>query len=189
MKKCTKCGIEKDESEFYKNKKAKDGLRHWCKACVSSHMKPYRQVNAERLSAYKKDYCEKNREKIKEIWRVYSEKNRDLINAKTRQYYVENKEKRGLYIKEWAHRNKGKCVLRSLRHRNQKNTAKPIWANEFFIEEAYVLARLRTRLTGCKYEVDHIIPLQGKNVCGLHVESNLQVIPAKHNKVKHNLLI
>lgn len=60
----------------------------------------------------------------------------------------------------------------------------PAWANDFFIKEIYDLARRRTLVTGFAWEVDHVIPLQSKLVCGLHVEQNLRVIPKVDNRKK-----
>jgi hypothetical protein len=64
--------------------------------------------------------------------------------------------------------------------------AYPGWANDFFIKEIYHLAELRTRMLGYRWVVDHEIPLRGKDVCGLHVETNLRVIPEVVNLRKSN---
>jgi len=64
--------------------------------------------------------------------------------------------------------------------------ATPSWANGFYISEIYHLARLRTKLLGITYHVDHVIPIKGKLVCGLHVEDNLRIIPADLNMKKGN---
>lgn len=70
----------------------------------------------------------------------------------------------------------------------QKRTklATPVWANKDAIKEVYKAAVALTELTGKKYEVDHIVPLTSKLVCGLHVEHNLRVVTFEENRKKYN---
>lgn len=62
----------------------------------------------------------------------------------------------------------------------------PIWRNDFIIDELYVTAAKRTKTTGIRWSVDHMVPLQSALVCGLHVEANLHVIPYIANIAKGN---
>jgi hypothetical protein len=67
----------------------------------------------------------------------------------------------------------------------------PSWLTEddfWMMEQAYELAILRSNITGFAWHVDHIYPLQGKDVSGLHVPLNLQVIPWRDNLFKANKL-
>lgn len=88
--------------------------------------------------------------------------------------------------------NRGKINSIISKRRAIKLKATPLWlTSEHFkeIENFYVQAQNLKLLTGLQYHVDHIVPLQGKNVCGLHVPWNLQVIPAKENMSKSNRLL
>ena len=70
----------------------------------------------------------------------------------------------------------------------QKRTAQatPKWANRKLIKNIYDECRRITKETGIIHEVDHIIPLTSKLVCGLHVENNLQILTKEANRAKYN---
>ena len=89
-------------------------------------------------------------------------------------------------ISEWKKNNLHKLTFYASRRRSQELNATPKWANEFFIEEIYDLAQLRSKALGIKFHVDHIVPLLSDKVCGLHEENNLQIIPALANLKKNN---
>lgn len=89
-------------------------------------------------------------------------------------------------VKKWRKENPHRVAETAMRRYASKTNGTPSWANQFFINEIYRLANLRTKVTGIKWHVDHIVPLRSKLVCGLHVEHNLQVIPASANIRKGN---
>ena len=134
-----------------------DGLHYWCIDC-------FKKRNNE-------NYI-KNKEKI-------------LNNGKKRR--IEKKEEINKCIKEWKKNNQHKVSAYFAKRRASKLNAAVKWANSFYINEIYKLATLRTKMTNIQWHVDHIVPLINKNVCGLHCEQNLQVIPAVENLRKGNL--
>lgn len=115
--------------------------------------------------------------------------------AKKAAYDKERRAKKGEALREYdRQRAKQHHRVASKRDWSRKRQmsvrqATPLWLTELddlFIKEIYSLAVLRSRCLGIKYEVDHIIPLHGKNVCGLHVPSNLQLMESSENLKKRN---
>ncbi len=64
--------------------------------------------------------------------------------------------------------------------------ARPRWADRKAIAEKYRLAREATHRSGIPHSVDHIVPLNSRVVCGLHVETNLRIVPSSDNSRKGN---
>jgi len=95
-------------------------------------------------------------------------KNRDRVRERDRAYYRANREKCIQYV-----------VDRNASFRT------PPWAEKQEIARVYRVARRLSEVTGIRHHVDHVVPLRGRNVCGLHVQSNLRVIAAEDNWRKH----
>jgi hypothetical protein len=90
---------------------------------------------------------------------------------------------------KWKLNNIAKVRAYTAKRRAAKIQRTPKWLSAFdfwVFEEAYALAALRTKLFGFSWHVDHIIPLQGEKVSGLHVPTNIQVIPWIDNVSKAN---
>lgn len=88
--------------------------------------------------------------------------------------------------KKWRSRHKEYDVAKTAKRKALKLSATPAWADKDKIKTEYALAKWCTNVMGMSYHVDHIVPLKGKTVCGLHVEANLRVIPAVDNINKSN---
>jgi hypothetical protein len=89
-------------------------------------------------------------------------------------------------MREHSYRNRHLYNARDSKRRASELRATPTWANLNQIKRVYELCKKVSDKTGVEHHVDHIIPLQGKNVCGLHVEKNLAVVPARMNLTKGN---
>lgn len=139
----------------------------------------WRAANPEKMRQYQAKYRAKNRDRCNaanDAWRV---KNREAINADLRRRYAEDPQR--------------KLQLRTgcRKHQASKRRAVPSWAQgeweQLVAAEAYELASIRSEATGVEWHVDHTVPLQSRQVCGLHCAANLKVIPALANLKKSNL--
>lgn len=159
MKHCKKCNTTLSLDYFGKDKQSKDGKQAYCKDCRCKQRKSYYSANAPEVIAYQKAYYSEHKDHYKVVQRAY------------------------------AVTNPHKIVEKAAKRRATKISATPHWlTEEHYTQIAYTywLAKDLEAISGESYHVDHIVPLQGKNVCGLHVPWNLQVLPATENLKKSN---
>lgn len=197
MKFCTRCNIEKEDSEFSKHNRK-------CKKCVSERKREYRLENKESISLKNKEYSAINKQKIAEYGKNHYEANKERKKEQRRKRYLSNCEKEkaqvnkyrienGEYLKDCQRKrskeHRGIFNAKTAKRRSAKMLRTPDWLTKEHlkeIEEFYIRAKEMEKETGLKYHVDHIIPLQGRLVSGLHVPWNLQIITALENTSKGN---
>ena len=212
---CKGCSQIKPLSLFHKHKQMVDGYINFCKVCHYEKIKANRLAKPElRKAEYARlrekqgfmtmtEYIAKRNENPKgkkTSNREWAERNKTAQIAYRKQYEIANKnriqakraeniEMRRETTRLWVKNNLGLVLASSASRRAAKLQRTPTWLSDFDkikIKCLYQLAAMRNRESGQTWHVDHIIPLQGEFVSGLHVPNNLQVIPAIENMRKSN---
>lgn len=164
MKACTKCRVVKPFSAYGSNKQTKDKLQSWCTQCKNEHTRVSRANNPEWLAAR----------------RVYMQS--EERKAKQREY---NRSQKGKGRKK-LHKERSTTPAQAINNRKfyklRASGHCPKWTKPKDVLAFYDLAYR----AGDHWVVDHVIPLNGKTVCGLHVPGNLQIIPKYRNQIKSN---
>jgi len=155
----------------------------------AAYQKAYAQKN--RIKSYEriKEWRAANPEKWKEQKKRYAKKHQDIITAKSLRWKKANPERVAESSRQTRLKHKARVLATKAKYRASKRNKTPIWVDKehlWLIKQAYELAILRTKQFGFSWHVDHIIPLNGFNVSGLHVIENIQVIPAAENLLKNN---
>lgn len=166
---CSQCRLSLSLDLFHKNIRRKDGYHEYCKDCRKEQYNRRDKTSAIKRSA-----------------RRYKEKRKECLDG-MREYYLKRLEEKKLYGRKHYEQNKYKYVSNAMERKAQIKRATPKWFDSdhrFVYREAHLLAKLREQTTNIKWEVDHIVPLRGKNVCGLHLMENFAVIPKVLNNYK-----
>jgi len=165
MIECGGCKQTKDEEDFCKSSVRKTGRQYNCKECQNKASIDRYHTKLAKDPSYKtkkSEYDKKRRaaegEKLREYDRLRSKE------PSRKASHAEASRRRKMIVKQQT----------------------PAWADKESIANLYKLAQKWSGLFGVNYHVDHIIPLRGENICGLHVENNLQLLEANLNVAKSN---
>lgn len=165
VKVCRVCAVEKSVVDFYARKGSRDGRNHECKTCLRRRTSENQKRNAAGRKAK---------------WSRYYSAHREQLLAKQREKYARTKE----YYRAWQQKeyeSRPHVVLaRNARRKAAKLRATPPWADLTGIKKTYEVASF------LGLDVDHIVPLRSKRVCGLHVPANLRILDPKVNRSKGN---
>lgn len=156
------------------------------KVVALAKWRAWRQQNAEAQNKRIKSYRAANPDKVSAWNRTAHQKKGEGYRERQKARLAEDPEIRRGYAKRARENNRDWYAAYSAANRAYRRQAMPAWADKRAIRLIYREALRLTEATGIQHHVDHVIPLRGKNVCGLHVESNLQIITAEENRRKHN---
>ena len=155
----------------------------------AEYNKAYRIKNREAANRRSREWKKANPEKVREMHKKYAEKHKEVLSAKSLRWKKDNPERAAEVSRKTRLKNKARVLATKAKYRASKRNKTPIWVDKehlWLIKQAYELAIIRTKQFGFLWHVDHIVPIQGKLVSGLHVIENLQVIPGVENIKKKN---
>ena len=132
IKRCTCCGENKPASAFWKQKERTSGLQSRCIECKTKWYQENKEAHRRAVDSWNQRHPEKANE--------YARKWRAKYPDRTKAAWT-----------KWAKDNPDAACFKSAKRRAISAKATPKWANRFFIQEAYDLARRRTKLFGFKW--------------------------------------
>lgn len=183
QKRCSKCGETKVLDCFYADKRMRSGHSSWCKGCFKAAQKkyqqgPYRERKNELCARYRATHPDRVKTTIARWMATNREKHREACKNWMRR----NAEEFARYSRSWRLQNLDHVRAKDRRNKAQRRRASPPWLTE---EQLNLIRNIYESCPSGSH-VDHIVPLNGTNVSGLHVPWNLQHLPAHVNRAKYN---
>ena len=184
---CTSCKVDKPFSEYTKSSVNKNGIRHQCKSCRSISSKAWRENNDERYRSKAKVWRDNNKEHRHKKQVAYCNANKEKINAQQRTLLTKFPERRKAYKRTYAKKHPERLTEVWARKKHVMKERSVAWANTKKIQLYYAASKAMDFFNPCSlHHVDHVLPLRGLSISGLHVENNLQILCATENIQKGN---
>ena len=186
---CSQCSVLKSLTGFNKKKAARDGYRAQCRTCQSKVNKRYTDSHKQEIKEWHANNYLRNKDKINARNKAYYHSDLEREYKRGKKYREANKESVAANIRNWAIANPDRRRASTAKRRTTKLNATPRWLTEIdhlAIKDKYKYSILLEQETGIKHHIDHIIPLKGKLVCGLHVPDNLRILKESDNLYKGN---
>lgn len=175
MKECSVCKT-KETPQWYSGP--------LCKSC---YRKKHRKENIQKYKETDKTYYKHNKERVLLRQKEYYQNNTEICKNRSRNHRaIAGDQHSPGYYEKWRKENK-EHYLKYFRFANSKRRAKLLQATPPWLTKEH-WDQIKEMYDKCPsgYEVDHIMPLQGKELCGLHVPWNLQYLTADENRKKKN---
>lgn len=175
---CAKCGSD----ERFRIRPGRPSGQ--CKACHRDRQRAW--IDTDAGKAAKAANYRANRARNIEYSKSRAAQNPERNAAYSRRDYAKNADKRRTAKKASYDANKTPYVLRAIHRQEHIKRATPFWVDIAAIKAIYVEARRLTMTTGVEHHVDHVAPLRGRVVWGLHIPENLRIVTAEENLRKSN---
>jgi len=201
-KRCCACLVEMTLDRFHKGGKPPDGLNPRCAECQSAAVRAcmdkkiaqglpiITEVQKKQALVRKKGYYKANPEKYKVLAAQSRKLNPEKVYASSRAARAKRPGSAAAYANAYYKTNiatlQPKIAAQTMKRYAQKIGATPKWADQKTILAFYQEAARLTKATGIRHQVDHIVPILSKMVCGLHVQNNLQILERIENIKKGN---
>ena len=191
---CKTCFAKRSATSYEKRRDAKlqrcKQYREENDASIKAYLRKWYKANRERVIAQTKAYQSlperKQADKQRQAKQYQGNRENIRVRQNARNATPEGKAKQQSRYKQHYEANVTYYVAKGAARRATRLRATPPWVSQLDTMRFYEEARRLTETTGVKHVVDHIIPLTNRNVCGLHVPANLQVIPELDNLRKFN---
>ncbi len=155
-----------------------------CIECLARTTAAWKAANPETRNAAWAPWASKNAEYLRA--RIRPPEPKEQVNARNRKNYAVDSTRFRANTKKWNIKNPAKVRARSARRKARLLQATPAWADDIAILGWYEARIAAEELFGISVHVDHTVPLQSKKVSGLHVDSNLRLMPGVENSRKGN---